>query len=76
MASIETRLSRLEEQVPPGCDHCRDWRPGAFSVHFEDEKGQARRPVQHPRPETCPACGRIVPLGQVLVFRVRPDGPQ
>lgn len=63
--SLNGRLSRLERHVPGGCPVCRHWGPVAWAIGREDA---------HPtRPETCPSCGRHVPieeLRRVVLARV------
>jgi hypothetical protein len=55
--SVVTRLLRIEDALPEGCDHCRPW----YEVTLGNEDGSTMRP------ESCPSCGRVVPIRMVHV---------
>ncbi len=58
-ASSLLRLDRLADRLglSEGCDNCRGW----WSVVLGNDDGERSRPG------CCPACGRCVPIGLVLV---------
>jgi hypothetical protein len=68
MRSTELRILRLEDLLPQGCPTCFRWGPETVRVVFGDDDGND--------PETCPDCGRAVPVGRRIVIRTRLDGPQ
>jgi hypothetical protein len=56
---LDRRLLRLERLiVPVGCGHCKGWTPIAIC----DDRDYCLRE------ETCPECGRTVPIEERLIF--------
>jgi hypothetical protein len=68
MRSTELRILRLEDLLPQGCSTCFRWGPETVRVVFAGDEGADQ--------ESCPECGRAVPVGRRIVFRSRDDGPQ
>jgi len=67
MGGLNGRLGRLERHDPGGCDGCRRWGPPALEVVRNGV------PIRSTRPETCPTCGRHVPitdLRSIVIERV------
>lgn len=62
--TIGRRLSDLETRYPRpvGCPVCRDWSPRAY---LRDDEA--------PRPETCPRCGRSVPIRLTRRYLIVPS---
>ena len=60
MKSMQRRLGKLQEQAhvkaTAGCDTCRHWA----GIVLMDDDGNLSRP------ETCPDCGRDVPIFRIL----------
>lgn len=68
MSAIDRRLGRLEaayRRPPDGCPACRGWSARVF---LRDDEA--------PRPETCPACGRTVPIRLVRRYLVVAGVPE
>lgn len=59
MKALRQRLTKAEAVLrpPPGCPLCRRWNGSVVG----DESGKRSRP------ETCPACGRVVPVRMVAI---------
>jgi len=55
------RLIRLEEYRGLGCATCRAWAPATITVIREDAGGH-RSETAPERPDSCPSCGRTVPI--------------
>jgi hypothetical protein len=52
MKRLESRIRKLEEDLPPGrCSHCRDWPPPRIVIIKEGDP-IPERPYCH-----CPECG-------------------
>ena len=61
MSGVERRLVRLTKLYPaPRCGTCAWWRADHDAVC--DDRGRCTRP------ETCPACGRTVPIRRRVVL--------
>ena len=58
--SFLKRLEFLEEHLPSGCAICETWGAVGHSVVVDDED-EINQLVDR-RPETCPSCGRHVPV--------------
>jgi hypothetical protein len=60
MKSMRRRIGKLQEQArmqaPAGCDTCRSWA----GIVLMDDVGNLSRP------DTCPGCGRAVPIFRIL----------
>jgi hypothetical protein len=69
MASIETRIIMLENLLPLGCETCAAWGAETLRVVFGEDD-------EDTDPDTCPDCGRDIPVGRRIVIRSRMDGPQ
>ena len=61
MMTTMGRLIRLEDRQPKGCATCRAWGPATITVIREDAGGH-RSETALERPDSCPLCGRTVPI--------------
>lgn len=61
MKALTKRVAAMERPVPVGCDTCRYWnRTIVVTVEVDGtETGRSR-------PDQCPECGRVVPVGHIL----------
>jgi len=61
MKALQKRVTAMERPLPVGCDTCRFWNRMIVVTVDEDEVETGRS-----RPDACPDCGRVVPVGKVL----------
>ena len=61
MKALRKRVAAMERPLPVGCDTCRCWNR-TIVVTVEDDGTETGRS----RPDACPECGRVVPVGKVL----------
>jgi hypothetical protein len=61
MKGLSKRVTAMERPQPVGCATCRWWN--WMIVITVDEEGTE---TGRSRPDACPDCGRVVPVGKVL----------
>ncbi len=61
MRALRKRVAAMEHPVPVGCATCRWWNRTIVVTIDEDGTETGRS-----RPDACPDCGRVVPVGHVL----------
>ena len=61
MKALARRVGAMERPAPVGCPTCRFWNRMIVVTVDEDEVETGRS-----RPDACPDCGRVVPVGKVL----------
>lgn len=61
MKALQKRVTAMERPAPVGCATCRFWN-WMIVVTIEDDGTETGRS----RPDACPDCGRVVPVGKVL----------
>lgn len=61
MKALRKRVTAMERPLPVGCATCRAWN-WTIVVTINDDGIETGRS----RPDACPDCGRVVPVGKVL----------
>jgi len=61
MKALAKRVTAMERPLPVGCATCRFWNR-MIVVTIDEDGGETGRS----RPDACPDCGRVVPVGKVL----------